>query len=105
LQFGLVHIGADVRLASHLGSVALWGGGGLGLDLSLIDSDAPVDGGGIGLGLNLDAGADFLVRPGLALSFGMTWHPGFTEFAEDDELEVALPNVTYFGLFAGITTH
>jgi hypothetical protein len=78
------------------------GGGGLGLDFSLIDSDADVDGGGVGLGLNLDTGADFLVSPGLALSFGITWHPGFTEFADDD---VALPNVTYFGLFAGITTH
>jgi hypothetical protein len=105
ISLSLIHVGADCRLAGHIGSTILYGALGGGIDVSLNDVDMLDN--GVGFGLNIDVGADFLINPGMAVGAALTIHPGYTDFADFDTggLDVSIPDVTFMGLLGSISVY
>tara|TARA_R110002073_G_scaffold241497_6_gene403544 strand:+ start:75322 stop:76986 length:1665 start_codon:yes stop_codon:yes gene_type:complete len=102
LTNGFLHLGADYRIESRPATMRLWASFGGGVDMSILDSEAPVDGGKVGLGVNLDIGIQYKFSDTTALDLSVTLHPGFTDFAEDENID-EVPDVAFYGLGVGLT--
>lgn len=89
---------AYVRGALHMGRVAPYLGGTLGLNVAYLGlPDTSTTFTEVGFGVNLDGGVDIMVQPNASIGLGFTYHPGTSDVPESEF------GMSYFALRAGAT--
>jgi hypothetical protein len=90
------------RAALHLGRVAPYVGGTLGIDTNYVYVDrARMSETTLGVGLNLDFGLSIAATPQLAFDIGGDYHPGTDTIYDNPDPLDPDPSIEYFALHAG----
>jgi hypothetical protein len=87
------------RAALHLGRLAMYGGGSIGVDTNMLHSAMlNMSKTTTGLGMNVQAGAEIAATPKVAIGVGFDFHPG-----TDTIVDGLDKSIQYFAFHAGAT--
>lgn len=100
-DFGFFHLGGDLRFFKRRGTLLPYVSLGLGVDAMSHTKVTPDN--AFAFGVQLGLGCDVLVSESVAVTTGLTLHPGFVETLMPAEGEAPYPTVRFVGLWLGVT--